>query len=74
MFQSLTGRLKTKDAELRRALARMFQSLTGRLKTGLQRSEFLAGQCRFQSLTGRLKTRDASAVGAGVAEVSIPHR
>ena len=46
MFQSLIGRLKTRDSEARKLTEQMFQSLIGRLKTSgasVQRGQPLAG-------------------------------
>ena len=58
MFQSLTGRLKTRLAVVQQAIGEAFQSLTGRLKTGAHRCAHSALRA-FQSLTGRLKTPPA---------------
>ena len=56
MFQSLTGRLKTKVCFRPVHPEAVFQSLTGRLKTVCVPG-WAARTVVFQSLTGRLKTR-----------------
>ena len=57
MFQSLTGRLKTRsESETRATRPIQFQSLTGRLKTSVPYWRISRFANSFQSLTGRLKT------------------
>ena len=73
-FQSLIGRLKTKQFDEQHLRLLRFQSLIGRLKT-ITSDMFERHEIEFQSLIGRLKTRDArSVIQARFMRVSIPHR
>ena len=70
MFQSLTGRLKTRVRRDAAFVRPKFQSLTGRLKTPTLDVAVVV-DTRFQSLTGRLKTLAECAKALGVSERSF---